>query len=161
MGVVDSSSSPIEMPRRCVWGQRGLSTMRLQPTIALTAMLCLALGASALADRLAEKKESATHVVIGKVQAVYTRESRDYRYYIAEVRISEVIKGHGLAPGNFFYASSYQRKPGAVGWDGAGHLSVPTAGQHVKVYLRYDRGLFSGVYPDWCETMPTPQRNRP
>jgi len=129
---------------------------RLRNIVRLVLTLALALGTEAFADRPVEKKENATHVIIGKVEAVLTHESKYYRDYIVEVRISEVAKGRGLDPGDVFYASCYQRKKGVGGLeaDSAGHTSVPKEGQRVKVFVNCHQGKFDGVYPNWYETLP-------
>ncbi len=130
--------------------------MRIRNIVRLVSTLALALGTAAFADRPVEKKENATHVVIGTVEAVFTHESKYYRDYIVEIRISEVAKGRGLHPGDVCYASCYRRKKGAGGLeaDSAGHTSVPNEGQQVKVFVNYHQGKFDGVYPNWYETLP-------
>jgi hypothetical protein len=87
-------------------------------------------------------RRTATHVVVGKVAAVYERQesSGDWKYthYVAEVRVLKVEKGADLKKGGLVYARYWRRS-----WQGsgrqppstAGHRGLPAAGDTVRVYL--------------------------
>ncbi|HKA06287.1 MAG TPA: hypothetical protein VKD71_03455 [Gemmataceae bacterium] len=89
-----------------------------------------------------ELRSTATHVVVGKVTAVYTRTetSGDWKYthYIAEVRIAETEKGEGLKNGDVVYARYWQRQwvskekqpPSTIG-----HRGLPGQGETIRVYM--------------------------
>ncbi len=113
------------------------------------------LSPSAWAERPIEPHESATHVVVGAVVAVYRRDSAAYKHYVVEIQIEQVEHGRDLSVGHTMYAACYQRRPGKYGLeaDSAGHLSVPDAGQRVRVFLSADRGRYEGVHPDWVEVL--------
>ena len=87
-------------------------------------------------------KETATHVVKGKVQAIYSRVVKDEKWrtthWVAEVEIQEVEKGEGLAKGGLVYARYWTRE-----WIGTGdmppgtngHRGLPAEGQTLRIYL--------------------------
>jgi len=89
-----------------------------------------------------ELRSTATHVVVGKVTAVYARTetSGDWKYthYVAEVQIAETEKGEGLKKGDLVYARYWQRQwvskaeqpPSTIG-----HRGLPGQGQMIRVYL--------------------------
>lgn len=87
-------------------------------------------------------RETATHVVVGKVQAVYKRtvEDANWRttYFAAEVAISEVEKGEDLAKGGLVYARYWTRAwigNGAPPPGTNGHRGCPEEGSTLRIYL--------------------------
>lgn len=96
------------------------------------------------ADRSPQQlRESATHVVVGKVLQVWTRAeesgSWDYTRYVAEVQIEAVEKGEGLAPGQLVYVRYWTKE-----WDGFfgapppdtnGHRGLPAVGVRSRMHL--------------------------
>lgn len=89
--------------------------------------------------------KTATHIVVGKVEQIWTRVEDagpwETTRYVAEVRVEKVEKGEGLAPGALVYARYWTRR-----WDGFGpqpadtngHRGLPSAGDRVRVYLAKD-----------------------
>jgi hypothetical protein len=97
-------------------------------------------------------RKRATHVVVGKVRSIYTRESREgkwrYTRYVAEVSVNEVEKGEGLAKGALVYARYWRRgwlggKPPA---DTSGHRGLPKEGETLRIYLA--RNAYDGFTKD-------------
>ena len=89
----------------------------------------------------AQLRKTATHVIVGKVHAVYLRAetTRDWQYrrYVAEIEIKECEKGKGPVAGGIAYVRYWERR-----WRGkepvtstAGHRGLPSAGQTLRVYL--------------------------
>jgi hypothetical protein len=84
--------------------------------------------------------EAASHVVTGRVIAVYerkeTREKWKYTWYVAEVRVTGVDKGAGIEPGSLVYLRYWRRS-----WRGLvpptstyGHRELPSAGDERRFY---------------------------
>jgi hypothetical protein len=96
-----------------------------------------------------ELRETATHVVTGKVAAVYARTAKEGDWevtrYVAEVRVDKSEKGDGIAKGDLVYARYWQR-----GWIGkgqqppstSGHRGIPSEGQTLRIYL--SRNAYDG-----------------
>ena len=90
-------------------------------------------------------RETATHVVLGEVQQIWTREESsanwDVTHSVAEIAVETVEKGDGLQPGELVYARYWQKR-----WDGwgtppadtSGHRGLPEQGERVRVYLARD-----------------------
>jgi hypothetical protein len=102
-------------------------------------------------DRL---RETATHVVVGTVKAVYSRTVREGDWqvtrHVAEVAVSEVEKGEGIAQGGLVYARYWHRT-----WAGAamtmppstaGHRGLPAEGATLRVFLA--RNAYDGFTED-------------
>jgi hypothetical protein len=88
-----------------------------------------------------ELRQTATHVVVGKVVAVYTRVETigdwEYTRCLAEVRVDAGEKGDGLEPGALVYVRYWHRrflgrKPPA---STAGHRGRPAEGETLRIYL--------------------------
>lgn len=107
------------------------------------ALTCFAPLSAEKVDMSAEKlQETATHVVVGKVQAVYRRVVKDEKWrtthYVAEVAVADVEKGEGLEKGGLVYVRYWTRE-----WIGAGemplgtngHRGCPEEGDVCRVYL--------------------------
>jgi hypothetical protein len=84
----------------------------------------------------------ATHVIQGKVTAVYDRQetvgSWRYTRYCAEVLITKVEKGKGLAAKGLVYARYWKRRwvgPGDMPPSTNGHRGLPKAGETLRIYL--------------------------
>ena len=89
-----------------------------------------------------ELLKTATHVVTGKVAAVYSRTATegDWKYtrYVAEVRVGECAKGDGVKKGELVYARYWQRTwvgSGQMPPNTIGHRGLPAADDTVRVYL--------------------------
>jgi hypothetical protein len=101
-------------------------------------------GDPALAEKVPlttqELEETATHIVVGEVQAIYSRQEKrgDYQYthYVAEVKIEKVEKGEG--PSKLMYVRYFD-----IAWRGAGqmppgpggHFPVPATKESYRFYL--------------------------
>ena len=82
----------------------------------------------------------ATHIVVGTVQAVYTRTVRDgnYEYVrkVAEVRVEKLEKGTG--PSDLVYVRYFDRSwkgRGPMPPGGGSYAPQPKAGQQYRFYL--------------------------
>jgi len=107
--------------------------------------------ASLSPDRL---KQTATHVVVGKVHFIYMRsdnghtqpnqarssDARDWAYtrYLAEVQIQSTEKGEHLQPGELVYVRYWTRRwrgKGPIPTSTGGHRGLPSQGDTVRIYL--------------------------
>jgi hypothetical protein len=93
-------------------------------------------------------EKSATHVVVGKVKAVYSRlttstNSRNEKF-VAEIEVEAVEKGEGIAKGSLTYVRywtyEWLGKPSDQPTGSNGHSGLPREGDRVRVYLRQDLG---------------------
>ena len=102
-------------------------------------------------DRLAS---TATHVVVAKVAAVYTRTVREGNYdvtkYVAEVRVETVEKGAGIATVDPLYVRYWTQqwagKADAMPPGTAGHRGLPKEGARVRIYLA--KNAYDGFDPN-------------
>src|SRR6186713_3195955 len=95
-------------------------------------------------------KETATHVIIGTVTAVYESKVEDKEWSttrcVAEVRIKTAEKGEGLKTGDLVYVRYWHRR-----WisaspprpDTNGHRGLPNSGQTLRIYLA--RNAYNGA----------------
>ncbi len=85
---------------------------------ALATFLCGAAWAEKAPLSTKELEETATHIVVGRVQAIYSRTERkgnyEYTRFIAEVRIEKVEKGE--APSDLIYVRYFD-----IDWKGPGN----------------------------------------
>jgi hypothetical protein len=88
-----------------------------------------------------ELRDTATHVVVGRVEQVFTRqEKRDqyvYTRYVAEVRVDGLEKGEGYKNGDLMYVRYWVRRwigPGNQPPGTSGHDDFPTAGTTWRIY---------------------------
>jgi len=100
-----------------------------------------------------ELRETATHVITGRVAAVFERTevAGDWKYirFVAEVRVDGCEKGDGIHKGELLYVRYYSRA-----WVGAGeqppsspgHTGLPSAGNAVRLYLA--RNAYDGFTSD-------------
>lgn len=93
----------------------------------------------------AELRATATHVIVGKVRAIYSRQddaaSWRYTHYVAEVAVEEVEKGDGIPKGSLLYARYWTRRwiaPTPPPPSTSGHRGLPKAGQKTRIYLSRD-----------------------
>jgi hypothetical protein len=102
--------------------------------------------ALALAEKVSmspsELRQTATHVIVGKVLAVYERTATqgDWRYthYVAETQVLTSEKGSGLRKGDLVYARYWRRS-----WNGkgrqppstSGHRGLPKSGDTIRIYM--------------------------
>jgi hypothetical protein len=91
---------------------------------------------------LDQLREVATHIVVGKVIAIYKRTTTDneheYTNYVAEIQISKCEKGDELEPGDLVYARYWRSAwlPGVTPLPGtSGHTGLPAEGETLRVYL--------------------------
>lgn len=112
-------------------------------------------GDSALAEKAPlskkELEETATHIVVGKVQAIYSRQEQrgDYQYthYVAEIKVDKVEKGEG--PKELLYVRYLDiawKGPGQVPPGPGGHYPVPKVAEDYRFYLA--RNAYDGFTRD-------------
>jgi hypothetical protein len=97
-----------------------------------------------------EMRKMSTHVVQGRVKAIYTSKGRAGNYerthYVAELSIDKVEKGDGLRERELVYVRYWTQRwagPGLPPPGTAGHRGLPAVGDQVRVYLvrnGYDGG---------------------
>ena len=108
--------------------------------------LLLLAAAPAAAEKVpmtvAELKKTATHIVTGQVNAVFSRTDSDenwkYQRYVAEVVVANCEKGDGLKPKEPVYIRYWTREwigKGQVPPSTIGHRDLPSDGQFIRVYL--------------------------
>jgi hypothetical protein len=115
--------------------------MRTLVALAVVAVV----SSSVAAEKVDMSKErlasTATHVVVAKVAAVYTRTVREegwkVTHHVAEVRVEAVEKGEGIATSDPLYVRYWTRE-----WLGkgmpvstSGHRGIPQEGARVRIYL--------------------------
>lgn len=123
--------------------------------IALLALPALA----ALPPRSAENlKQTASHVVTGKVKAVYTTDEKRQadmidRQFVIELVVTAVEKGEGPAVGKVLYAKCWRPEKRPAGWAGPqGQNVIPQPGDTGRAYLsQADDGSFSLLTPNGWE----------
>lgn len=87
-------------------------------------------------------RQRATHVIVGKVQRIYTRKRLEipwqYTRYVAEVQVTKVEKGTGIRTGQVVFARYWERRwlsasqpPSKIN----GHASLPDEGATLRVFL--------------------------
>lgn len=98
----------------------------------------------AFAEKVPMTKEqlqtTATHVVVGKVQAIYSRKelNRSYQYthYVAEVKVDKLEKGEGISGLVYVrYLDIEWIGEGAMPPGPSGHYPSPTVGETYRIYL--------------------------
>jgi hypothetical protein len=129
----------------------------------------LAFPLLAFADRPAEDRARATHVVIGRVVGLFTLEGAAgaNQDCLVEIAVEKVERGADLKAGMTVYASVYRPNPRApdlkkmsereqkrylLTVDG-GHAPTPKAGSRVRVFLIHRGGKYTGIFPDWVDTL--------
>ena len=120
------------------------------PLLLLVALPALAEKANMPPEALAR---TATHIVTGKVQAVYTRTAveGDWRVtrHVAEVKVAAVGKGEGVAAGDLLYVRYWRRTwngGGTPPTDTSGHRGLPEEGETLRIYLA--RNAYDGFTKD-------------
>src|SRR5215475_8014270 len=101
--------------------------------VVIVAVFWAACGRAELENLSADAlQKKATHVVVGKVTAIYERveTDRDWTYtrYVAEIRVSDTEKGEGPKRGELLYARYWHRaQPGKdrPPPDFSGHRGLP------------------------------------
>jgi len=127
--------------------------------VLLPLLVLLTISTGAYGERVdmpsAWLKETATHVVIGTVTAVYESKVDDKEWStthcVAEVRIKTVEKGEGLKTGDLVYVRYWHRR-----WisaspprpDTNGHRGLPSSGQTLRIYLARDAYNGAGTTND-------------
>lgn len=118
-------------------------------TIVVLAVLAvtLALATTLLAEKPdtppAALRKHASHIVVGKVNAIYSRVRMHGKMrvtnYIAEVKVKAVEKGEGIGEGSLQYVRYWSQE-----WTGgfedmpvgtSGHRGLPGEGETVRIYL--------------------------
>ena len=118
--------------------------------------LFFAIAATIFAEKIPEKREDASHVIVGTVKEIYKSDNGEHTSYIVLIKIETVEKGKGYKEGEFLYASCFKRKPirtillvpGT-----SGHKSVPARGERIRAFINKADGLMEGVYPEWYDLL--------
>jgi hypothetical protein len=97
-------------------------------------------------------RDIATHVVVGKIVAVYERKERkgdwNYTHYLAEVKVDKSEKGD-LKAGALAYVRYWTRAHARRGLpppSTKGHRGLPAAGETKRIYLA--RNAYDGFSKD-------------
>lgn len=115
-----------------------------------------------------EVRREATHIVVGKVRAVYrsVETGRDFERTrgVVELLIEEVEKGEGPKGGEVIYVRFWNDRwvgKGPVTPHSGGH-HVPAVGSAVRAYVRRDReGSYEALLPNGLEAMREPAKGPP
>lgn len=90
-----------------------------------------------------ELEETATHIVVGRVQAIYSRSEQrgnyEYTHRIAEVKVDDTEKGE--AAGKLIhvrYLSIRWKGAGLMPPGPSGHFPRPQVGEKFRIYLARD-----------------------
>jgi hypothetical protein len=154
-------------------------TARRSWIILAVVVVGLAVGAKTFGERAPEDRGAATHVILGTVAGVYSREEKGTRDYLVEIAIEKVEKGEGFKPGETFYVGCYLWIPDyykgkkltkdeekRLAFRGGDYGSVPKEGEQIRVYAKHDavyangrRGKYSGVFPDWFDVVRAKQKD--
>lgn len=113
--------------------------------IVICGVLLSLIGAAARAEKEPlsprQLRETATHVVVAKVEQVFARQEKvnnyEYTRYVAEVRVDKLEKGDGYKPGDLMYVRYWTKRwlgPGLPEPGTSGHRDRPTAGQTLRIY---------------------------
>ena len=118
----------------------------------------------ALAERMPDKPEDATHVVTGTVQRVFSRETKDQFQYIVEIKVDHVERPDSLTPSKLlsvycFRAKRIERVLRATTLEKfeaalasvteSGHSAIPREGQRIRALAKTRNGRLEGLYPVW------------
>ena len=126
--------------------------MRLIQSVCL--LLPFACCAAALAERPAQDRKEASHVVVGTVERVFQSDRGPELGYIVAIRIEKLEKGNGYEDGDVFYAYCFQRKRNAPRVPSAsGHRAVPRPEQRIRAFVNRQYGEMEGVYPNWFDVL--------
>lgn len=110
----------------------------------VTFIVALAVTAGAEKIDVSEKDlySMATHIITGKVMAIYERtEKKDgwkYTYYVAEILVDKCEKGKSVIKGDLIYSRYWSRSwigSGQIPLSTNGHRGRPKEGDNLRVYL--------------------------
>ncbi len=104
-------------------------------------------------------REEASHIVIGKVKAVYTQERKGGDWHetrgVVEIVVSKTEKGEDIKPGDAVYARFWKKRwtgKGNPPTYGSGH-KVPDQDQEVRAHLTRNDGGFDALLPNGIEPL--------
>ena len=121
--------------------------MKLKRVVIAVAVVLLqvsAIRAEKASMSPAKLRETATHVVVGKVSAIFSRQQTvgDWKYtnYVAEITVDKIEKGEKkmIKTGELAYVRYWKRTwigEGKLPTSTTGHRGLPSAGDTVRVYL--------------------------
>jgi hypothetical protein len=132
-------------------------------------LAALAFPLVSFADRPMESRDRATHVAVGRVEAVYAQDGATgaNQNCVVEIAVEKVERGSGLKAGTVLYACVYRPNPKAPDLkkmtekeqkrylftvDG-GHDPAPRPGSRVRVFLIHAAGRYTGVFPGWVDIL--------
>ena len=139
-------------------------------------LAALALPLVSVADRPQQSRDQATHVAVGRVEAVYAQEGATgaNQRCVVEIAVEKVERGGGLNAGTALYASMSRPNPKApdlkkmtereqkkylLTVDG-GHDPAPRPGTRVRVFLIHSAGRYTGVFNRWVDILKDPPPDR-
>jgi hypothetical protein len=105
-----------------------------------------------------ERQSQSTHIVVGRVEGVYTtvktsRPGHENTHYLAEVTVRAIRKGAGVDTGSVLYAHYWRASRRPAGWAGSGgQRSQIETGDTIRLYLKRDNaGRFTVLDPNGAE----------
>ena len=118
--------------------------------MATVALLPFAAGA----ERIPEKREDATHQLIGEVVEVTKDRKGEYTYFTVKLRIESIAKGEGFHPGDPIEVTCFKRNRGILLKPGAsGHGNPPKKGTRIRAFINRTPRRTEGVYPSWFDIL--------
>jgi hypothetical protein len=105
-----------------------------------------------------ELKKNGSHIVLGRVEAVYSVEKSGRpdmadRHYVIELVVTAVEKGDGLNERQVVYGKCWKPSKRPERWTGSqGQNEVPEAGAEGRLYLKQGKdGTFTLLVPNGWE----------
>jgi hypothetical protein len=142
---------------RNTWDFSTAETQRTQmrKTMLLAALACLA-ACYVTAMSAPEKRDQATHVIIGKVERVFSRDSKNLKESLAQIRIESIEKGSGYTPQTVLHVYCFcPVEHFFIKATGPGRIKAPKEGQRVKAFVRTSQdGTVSGLLnTEWFDVL--------
>lgn len=123
--------------------------------IGLTAAIAMATTLWAVGPKLTPQQmhEMATHVITGKVDAIYKRTAQqgdwEYTYYLAEISVNDSEKGEGVQRGDEIFVRYWKRRwigNGPIPPSGMGQRGRPEEGDSIRAYLKREAENRSALF---------------
>ena len=148
------------------------------PAVLASLGICATANAEKALMSSAETEAIATHMIVGKVNAIYSRLDRkgnyEYTRHVAEVKVDEVEKGKGVGRNDLVYVRYFSIK-----WIGKGqmppgpgsHWPQPKRNETLRFFLAknaYDGftranndGGYNVIYVNGCERLEKTKKVNP
>lgn len=112
------------------------------------------------AERKPDSPKDATHIVVGTVDRVFHRESKEQNQYIVQLKVQSVERGKSLKKGDMLLVYCFQRKSSATPIPAeGGHKAIPREGQQIRALAKPRNGLLEGIYPNWFSVVDTAKKD--